>query len=219
MLTRIKPKSILITGASSGIGQALAESYAKDGVTLYLAGRNAGRLNIVVENCAKLGAHAIGKVINVEDKQAMMDWIGESHHLSSLDLVIANAGISAGSHDDADFSTTRDIFMTNLVGVLNTIHPAIRLMRMQGAGQIAIISSFAGYRGLPSAPAYSASKAAVKAYGEGLRGQLAPGGIDVTVICPGFIRSRITDANKFPMPFFMEAPKAAIIIKKGLAKN
>lgn len=218
-MKRINPKSILITGASSGIGKAVAESYAKADVTLHLSGRNRDRLDDVSNLCEKLGARCISKVIDVCDKQAMSDWISESHALAPLDLVIANAGISTGTQDDSDFEKTRDIFMVNLVGVLNTIHPAIQLMRDNGGGQIAMVSSMAGYRGLPGAPAYSASKSAVKAYGEALRGQLAPENIDVSVICPGFVKSGITDKNNFPMPFFMEAPKAAEIIKTGLTKN
>lgn len=213
------PKSILITGATSGIGKALAENYASPNVTLYLSGRNAERLKEIVTTCEKLGAKCDGKVIDVADKQAMQDWIVESHDLSPLDLVIANAGISAGSGDDENFNVTRDIFMINLVGVLNTVHPAIQMMRKNKVGHIAMISSMAGYRGLPGAPAYSASKCAVKAYGEALRGQLAPENINVTVVCPGFVKSGITDANNFPMPFFMETQKAAHIIQKGLAKN
>ena len=92
-------------------------------------------------------------------------------------------------------------------------------MSARGHGQIALVSSQASWRGLPSAPAYCASKAAVRTYGEGLRGALAPFGIKVNVICPGFVKSRITDANDFPMPFFMQADKAAIKIDKGLTKN
>ena len=92
-------------------------------------------------------------------------------------------------------------------------------MKKNNRGQIALISSMAGYRGMPSAPIYSASKVTVKAYGEALRGFYHDYGIEINVICPGFVRSRITDKNKFPMPFFMETDRAAKIIRSGLEKN
>jgi len=92
-------------------------------------------------------------------------------------------------------------------------------MKQRGRGQIAIVSSLAGFRGMPSAPAYSASKAAVKVYGEALRGELHEDGIGVTVVCPGFVKSRITDRNEFHMPFLMEADDAARIILRGLERN
>jgi short-subunit dehydrogenase len=104
-------------------------------------------------------------------------------------------------------------------GVLNTVTPAMDLMRPRKHGKIGIISSLAGFRGLPSAPAYCASKAAVRSYGEGLRGVLRDDGIGVSVICPGYVKSRITDANDFPMPLFMQADRAAQKIRHGLDRN
>jgi short-subunit dehydrogenase len=92
-------------------------------------------------------------------------------------------------------------------------------MRKRGRGHIAITSSIAGFRGMPGAPAYSASKAAVKAYGEALRGWLAADGVRVSVICPGYVESRMTAGNAFPMPFLMSAERAARIIKRGIEHN
>ena len=135
-------------------------------------------------------------------------------------MVIANAGVSAGSGGSGESAEqTRHIFAINLAGVLNTVLPAIPLMRARQRGVIAIMSSLAGFRGMPTAPAYSASKAAVKAYGEGLRGWLATDGISVCVICPSFVVSRITQKNKFHMPFLMTAEKAAGIIISGLTQG
>ncbi|MCC3859966.1 SDR family NAD(P)-dependent oxidoreductase [Pseudemcibacter aquimaris] len=205
------PKSILITGASSGIGAALATEYAADGVTLYLSGRNEERLNDIKSACASKGATVNTKIIDVTEKQAMQDWISSIPH---LDIVIANAGISSGVGGDI-----REIFSTNVDGVFNTVEPALETMKQKGRGQIAIVSSIAGFRGLPSSPAYSASKSAVKAYGEALRGQYHDQNIQINVICPGFVRSHITDQNNFKMPFFMEADKAAKIIRAGLSKD
>lgn len=219
--------SILITGASSGIGAALAMGYARTGVNLYLSGRNSDRLASVAKECRETGAYVDTRIIDVCDRFEMGTWIVVCNQENPLDLVIANAGISgnsrgaikANSSDLIDEDITRDIFATNMAGVLNTVLPSVALMTQRGRGQIAIVSSLAGLRGLPSAPAYSASKACVRAWGEGLRGQLAPAGIAVSVICPGFVESAITDANKFPMPFIMSAPKAASKIIKGLSRN
>ncbi|MCH7487913.1 MAG: SDR family NAD(P)-dependent oxidoreductase [Proteobacteria bacterium] len=207
------PRSILITGASSGIGAALARAYAGPGVFLALSGRNEERLDKVAGACRKRGAVAEARILDVTDGPAMARWLAGVDGGHPLDLVIANAGIS-GAED-----RVREIFAVNLAGVLNTVLPAIPPMRGRGRGQIAIMSSIAGIRGLPSAPAYAASKAAVKAYGEGLRGSLAADGVRVSVICPGFVKSPMTASNRFPMPFLMEAHKAARIIRRGLARE
>jgi len=215
------PRHILITGASSGIGQALAEAYAQSGVVLFLSGRDTERLEKVREECRNRGAEVFTKILNVEDPDATETWVNDCDTRHPLDLAIANAGVSAGTGgpDGETDEQVRRIFEVNITGVLNTIHPAINRMRERGQGQVAIMSSVAGFRGMPPAPAYSASKAAVKSYGEGLRGYLKHDGIEVSVICPGYVKSRMTATNTFPMPFLMEAPKAAGIIKRGLARN
>jgi short-subunit dehydrogenase len=215
-----RPGSVLITGASSGIGAALAKYYSKPGITLYLSGRDADRLATTRRACQKLGATVNIKIIDVCNRFDMATWVEQSHQQNPLDLIIANAGISGGPAPlSGEDDSTRDIFATNLAGVLNTVLPAVPLMTERGLGQIAIMSSLAGFRGLASAPAYSASKAAVKAWGEGLRGQLSGTGVRINVICPGFVESSITDANNFAMPFLMKADKAAKIIAKGLRRN
>ena len=212
------PQYILITGASSGIGAALALYYAKHSISLYLTGRNQERLEEIKQKCENKGAIVSAETIDVIDKAAMADFMDG---ISTLDLVIANAGISGGSGGDKGepMAQARKIFDINLTGVLNTIEPALSKMEKVNKGQIALISSLAGYRGYPSAPAYSASKGAVRYYGEGLRGALRQTNIKINVVCPGFVTSRITDANQFPMPFKMDADKAAAIIAKGLAKD
>lgn len=214
------PKTILITGASSGIGRALALEYAAPEVTLAITGRNDARLQETRKLCEKRGANVVAKLIDVQDKVAMESWIRSVDQHHRLDLVIANAGVSSGTGSTENESDQiRDIFSINMAGMLNTVLPAIDVMTRRNRGQIALMSSLAGFRGMPTAPAYAASKAAVRSYGEGLRGRLAGEGIQVSVICPGFVRSRITDQNTFAMPFFMEADKAASIIRIGLARN
>lgn len=223
-MTQIKnhpPKHIVITGASSGIGEALALSYASHDVTLSLTGRNIKRLEKVSEQCRALRADVYSETVDVADEKAMSNWLLERDNDTPINLIIANAGISGGTGDFA-FETPeqlRQIFDVNVQGVFNTINPVLPNMITRGAGQIAIISSLAGFRGWPGAPAYCASKAAVKAYGEGLRGQMAAHNIRVNVICPGFVKSRMTEQNNFKMPFLVSADKAAKIIKNGLSKN
>ncbi|MBP2314025.1 SDR family NAD(P)-dependent oxidoreductase [Azospirillum soli] len=214
------PRSIVITGASSGIGEELAYAYAAPGVTLALTGRDPGRLAAVAERCRGLSAQVDGVVLDAADRDAMAEWLAAVDARAPVDLVIANAGISAGTGDGTESEEqARRIFRVNLDGVLNTVHPLLPRMQARGRGQIALMASLAGFRGMPGAPAYCASKAAVRVYGESLRGELAGQGIGVSVICPGFVKSRMTAVNRFPMPFLMETPAAARVIKRALAGN
>ena len=214
------PRSIVITGASSGIGEELAYAYAAPGISLALTGRDAARLAASAERCRGRGALVETVVLDVGDRDAMAEWLAEVEARSPVDLVIANAGISAGTGKDIETEEqARHIFRVNVEGVLNTVHPLLPAMRRRGRGQIALMASQAAFRGLPGAPAYCASKAAVRVYGESLRGDLAGEGIEVSVICPGFVKSRMTAGNRFPMPFLMETDRAAQVIKRGLERN
>src|SRR5690606_26929006 len=129
----------------------------------------------------------------------------------------ANAGLSQKGEESRE--SVENILNVNLGGVINTVYPLIPLMKKRGRGQIAIISSLAGFRGMPTAVSYSAAKNAVRALGDALRPTLKTYGIGVNVICPGFIKTPLTDANPFPMPFLMSAEKAAKIIARGIEKN
>lgn len=218
------PRSILITGASSGIGAALAREYAQAGCTLFLGGRNEDRLAGVAADCAARGATAETAAVDVADGDAIATWIGAADDRAPLDLVIANAGVSAGTGTAGEpLAQAQRIMAINVGGVINTVHPALaRFTARQGSGvkgQIAIMSSLASFRGFAGAPAYCASKAAVRNYGEGLRNAYARAGIGVSVICPGFVRSAMTAENDYAMPFLMEAGRAARIIRRGLARN
>ncbi|CAA7622031.1 Uncharacterized oxidoreductase MXAN_5909 [Candidatus Terasakiella magnetica] len=214
------PVSILITGASSGLGAGLAQAYARPGTALFLSGRDAARLEAVAEACRALGAESHTSITDVTDAAAVARWVEASHQRQPLDLVIANAGISGGTFGGAESAEqTRAIFAVNVDGVVNTIMPAIALMREQGRGQVAIMSSLAAFRGFPGAPAYGASKAAVRLWGEGLRGLVADDGIRVSVICPGFVTTPMTAVNTFAMPFLMDVERAVEIITAGLARN
>ena len=213
--------SVVITGASSGIGMALAKAYAADGVTLALLGRDSERLGAVAEACVRKGARCIIASLDVTDAEAMKIWLRNHDLAYPVDLVIANAGISGGTsgEDGETEEQVRRIFDVNFNGVLNTIFPLIPLMKSRRKGQIALVSSLAGLRGLSGAPAYSASKGVIRLYGEGMRAILKPYGIAVSVICPGFVRTPMTDINPFPMPFLMSADDAARRIQRGIARK
>jgi len=202
------------------LGRALALAYAAEGVTLFLGGRDAARLEDVGAACAAAGAEVGRAAVDVTDAEAVRDWIAHADRRRPLDLVIANAGISAGTGGGGeDEAQTRRIFAVNLDGVVNTVLPAVSAMRGRRRGQIGIVSSLAGFRGVPGAPAYCGSKAAVRSWGEALRGAVHRDGLEVCVICPGFVRTPMTDVNRYSMPFLMDADRAARLIRRGLARN
>lgn len=216
----IAPKTILITGASSGLGEALAHAYASAGTMLILTGRHAERLEKVAAACTAQGAEVRTATIDVRDAVGMKDFIQTMDTEHSIDLVIANAGISAGTFTGEDnLIAAQGVFDVNLGGVLNTIHPILPRMVARKAGQIAIISSLAGILPWPGAAAYSASKAAVRYYGEALRGYLKRTHVSVSVVCPGWIHTPLVAVNRFPMPLIMSSERAASIIKRGLLRR
>jgi short-subunit dehydrogenase len=209
----------VITGASSGIGEALAVESAIRGDNLFICGRDVQRLEKVAEKCREKGAKVESEVIDVTDNIAVSRWLEKCEKILPIERVFANAGVSTGEETEENVRRT---FSTNIAGVVNTVLPAIEIFRRGGARkrkQIIITSSIAGYGPIKACPSYSATKSCVKTWGIALRGMLRPEGIDVNVICPGFIRSRITDKNTCPMPFFMEADKAARIILRRADRN
>ncbi len=208
-------QNILITGASSGLGKGLAIEYANKDTQLFLIGRNKKNLEDTKDLCEKKGSKVIIKIIDVNNKQSMKTFI-ESFN---FDIVFANAGISAGVIDDINDEILYTVISTNIFGVLNTITPVIPNMIKNKKGRIVLISSMASFRGLPTAPAYSASKAFVRYYGEALNNHLKNFNINVNIVCPGFIKTPLTDKNKFYMPFLMSVEEAVEKIKKGIERN
>lgn len=219
------PSSILITGASSGIGLALALHYAAPDVTLFLGGRDPTRLEEAAQACRSRGATVDTWVGDVTDETGMASWIERSDAQCPLNLVIANAGVALGSTRVSGLHKAAvDSFAINVGGVFNTVHPALQVMSARrpypvANAQIAVMSSVMGYAGMARSPAYSSSKASVKHYGQALRGAVAGMGIGVSVICPGYVASALTNKNSSPMPFLISAGKAADIIARGLARN
>lgn len=218
----VRPPTVVITGASNGIGAALALAYAQGGVSLGLIGRDQARLSDVAARCRARGAEVETGLIDVTDAQALGEWLRAFDQDHPVDLLIANAGIAstlAAQDDSEDWDTVRRVFGINTWGTLNTIAPLMERMRSRRHGQIGIVSSLSAYVGMPISPAYCGSKAAIKVYGEALRGWLAPQGVGVTVICPGFVKSDMSDRFPGPTPFRVSAEKAARLIQDGLARN
>jgi len=218
----MRARSIAITGASGGIGAALAEACAAPGVTLALAGRDRTRLESVAERCRARGAEVDLACFDLTDPAAAEAWIDAADRRRPLDLLIANAGISSGLGPDRapePAAAVRQVFAVNIGGMVNVVSPAIERMLPRGRGRIGLIGSLAGLRGLPSSPAYSASKAAVHVYGQALRGWLRPSGLSVTVICPGYVDSPMSARVVGAKPWMIPASRAAGIILDGIERG
>jgi short-subunit dehydrogenase len=197
--------AVFITGASSGLGAALAKQYAAQGHTLGLLARRRDRLH---ELAASLPGRHYLYVVDVQDRDELhaaannfIEQVGE------VDIVIACAGISAGTLTEQtdDFGVFKAIFETNVMATVSTFEPFVPQMIKRQSGTLVGIASVAGVRGLPGAGAYSASKSAVTTYCESLRLELKPHNVGVVTIAPGYIRTEMTAKNPYQMPFLMDA--------------
>ncbi len=205
-------QAIAITGASSGLGQALALAYAAPGITLHLAGRDAARLAQTAMAAQAKGARVRQSIADVTNREEMAGWVAG---LEQLDLIIANAGVSAGpgrANREGD-EQIRRVFATNLDGVFNTVLPAMA----RRTPRIVIIGSIAGLMALPSSPAYCAAKAALDCWVRAAAPGAAREGISLTLVRPGFIRTPMTARNPYPMPGLLDADEAARRIIRGIA--
>ena len=215
-------RAIVVTGASSGLGAALALAYAGPQTALGLVGRDPERLAATEAACRAAGAIVAAAAIDVTDSPALAAWLAEFDRAHPVELLIANAGTSAGPDPDSPgepAATSRRQIEVNLVGAVNTIAPLAPAMGARRRGRIVAIASVAAYRGLPYSPGYSASKAGLRAYAEALRPNLARYGVGVTVVCPGFFSSPMTDRWEGPTPFLASGEHAARRVKRGIDRG
>jgi short-subunit dehydrogenase len=208
---------IFITGGTSGIGLELAKAYLKSGHDVAVCGRDLTRLpKDIQEIFPQLNAYQV----SVTDREEMEKIVKEFSGDQGIDLLIANAGRSHGSKTKTpDFEASRNIVHTNIIGTLNSFGPAVEIMIKQGHGHLVAVSSVAGFVGLPGASAYSASKSAVTTLCESYSLDLSKFGIDVTVICPGFVDTPLTRKNDHTMPFLMPVERAVPLIQKAIEKK
>jgi short-subunit dehydrogenase len=216
-----EPAHVAITGASGGLGRALAEHYAAPNRRLSLAGRDPRRLAACAAACQAKGALVSTAVFDLRDHLALRDWLRGLHETQPLDLVFANAGVSASSagtglEHPEDAARLLEI---NAGGTIETARAAAELMLERRRGQIIIVSSLAAFHPLKSSPAYCAGKAASRLYGLSLRAFLAAKGVGVTVVSPGYVDTPMSRRLKGKKPFLWSAEKAAAHIARGLAAN
>ena len=208
---------VLITGASSGIGRALALAYAHEGASLVLLGRDAERLEGAARACLAAGAEeAETHLADVRDREAMARIVRSAHEKRPIDILVANAGVATGLSPGQLLETpeaVRAMLKINVDGVFNTVEPAILPMCARKSGRIAIVGSMAGVRALPHSPAYCAAKACVHMWADSLRAQLAAHGVHVALIVPGYVKTPMSARTIVKTPFsartLLKTPESA----------
>lgn len=208
----------IITGASSGIGLALAQELDRRGWELALLAR---RTELLTEAVATL-KRATAVTCDVTDAAAVADAVrrAETELGGSFDLAVANAGIGYPTHASKfNAEAAGEIFRVNVIGMINLFSAVVPSMIERRSGRFAGVASLAGHRGLPTASAYSSSKAAMQAFLEASRIELAPYGVGVTIVNPGFVVTAMTARNRFRMPFLMKVDRAARIVADGLERG
>lgn len=214
-------QNVWITGGGDGIGRALALRLCDDGATVAISGRRDSPLADVVAEAAGRPGTIVAFPLDVTDRAAVAKAAGDiEEQVGPLDLVVFNAGThQAMGASDFSADVFEKLIRVNLMGVVHGIETMLPRFRTRGNGHIAVVSSVAGYRGLPYAAAYGATKAALINMCESLKPEMDAAGITLTVVNPGFVRTPLTDKNDFPMPFLMEPEDAADRIAKGLARG
>ncbi|TPX65840.1 hypothetical protein SpCBS45565_g04885 [Spizellomyces sp. 'palustris'] len=220
------PRSILITGASSGIGAELAVQYAKPRTRLVLVARNVTRLEKVKKECEEKGATVEIASLDMSDSAAVKSYMEKVDKQVNIDLVIANAGISMTPPKEGELfsDAAQRLFDVNVFGVFHTIAPIMEGMRHRGRGQVAIMSSLSGIFSHPNLSYYGASKSALVAFSRHFRPVAAEQGIRLTCICPGFVETPLVQemrnaGGKLPGFAVMDVKAAAKVITKGLERD
>jgi short-subunit dehydrogenase len=215
-------QNIVITGASSGIGAALAGFYARPGTELGLMGRDRARLHAVADLARAAGAAAQEGLLDVRDRDALALFLTRFDAAHPIDLLIANAGVLDGRRADGTIESAdaaRRVIEINLLGALDTLHAVLPAMRRRRRGHIVLVSSLAALSASPDAPAYSASKAGLLSYGLALRAAVADENVRISVVCPGYVTSAMTDTHVGEQPLKIGADKAARVIGAGVESN
>ena len=212
---------IWITGASSGLGRELARQYAGAGHQVCVSARGADALAELAEECRDMSGSIVSFGLDVTDMEQISNCFQQIKATVGLpDLCVLNAGTHTENPVQGfDAGVYQRLMEINFMGVVNCLQFILPEYLQQGCGQVAVVSSVAGYRGLPKASAYGASKAALINMCEALQPELAAANVDLRLINPGFVRTPLTDLNEFPMPFLMEVEDAAARMVKGLAGN
>lgn len=210
-------KTAWVTGASSGIGREVALKLARSGVKVAVSARSADKLDELVRALPGITAYAVDVTSRDEMAATARRVVGT---FGTIDLAVLNAGIwQPQGARNFSAGAAAESMSVNYLGVANALEPLIPYMTGAGKGQLALVSSVAGYRGLPKASAYAPSKAAVISLAEVLRAELAATGVIVSVVNPGFVSTPMTAVNEFPMPFIITAEDAAERIVRGLARG
>jgi len=212
---------IALTGASSGLGAAVAERFGRDGARLGLMARRTAELEAVADRVRDAGGEARVFALDVCDSEAVATAVGELvEAFGPVDLAIANAGIGGPFPlDTFDAAAFARLMRVNVEGAANLFAATVPAMIERKSGHVVGVSSLAAFRGLPGSGPYSASKAALSTMLESMRLDLKPHGVGVTAVHPGFVRTPLTDTNDFPMPFRMEVEDAADLFVRRLARQ
>lgn len=215
-------RTVLITGASGGIGRALARGFASPDTRLALTGRDAERLAGAAAECRARGAEVETEIIDLAIPDRLEEWIAAVDSRHGIDIAVGNAGISTGVIGDRateDVAVVAQVMNINFLGAVRTVTPLAESMRARGRGRLALIGSLAGLYPVPSCPAYSASKAALRSFAEACRANLRGSGVSVTLVSPGFVASPMSDQVRGPKPLMMDADRAAARIIRAIERG